>query len=277
MFIQKIEIEFPNQVELYVKREDLIDEFVHGNKYYKLKYNLLEAKKLNKKKLITFGGAYSNHLLAVSYAGKKENFETFAFVRGEELVTNFKENLCLNQAHQNGMKFIFVTRTSFRNKEKLIEDFFKTHKKDEFYILPEGGTNELAVKGTQEILTTETETYDFICCAVGTGGTLAGIVQAQKLHQQIIGFPALKDADFLVDEIKKYTNKPFELNQNYHFGGYAKTNQELNDFVNWFNKKTQIKIEPIYTGKMFFGIFQEINKGTFPAKSKILAIHTGGV
>ena len=192
MCIQKVIIEFPNQVELFVKREDLIDEFVHGNKFYKLKYNLLEAEKLNKKKIITFGGAYSNHLLAVSYAGKKENFATFAFVRGEELASNFEENPCLRQAHQNGMKFIFVTRASYRNKEKLIEDFFKTSNKEEFYVLPEGGTNELAFKGTQEILTTETEIYDFICCAVGTGGTLAGIVQAQKSHQQIMGFPALK-------------------------------------------------------------------------------------
>lgn len=277
MLIQKVEIEFPNKIELFVKREDLIDEFVHGNKYYKLKYNLLEAKKLSKKKLITFGGAYSNHLLAVSYAGKKENFETYAFVRGEELASNFEENSILLQAHQNGMKFIFVTRTSYRNKEKLLEDFFKTTNQEGFYVLSEGGTNELAVKGTQEILNSQTEKFDYICCAVGTGGTLAGIIKAKKNHQKVIGFPTLKDVDFLVDEIKKYTTKPFKLNQNYHFGGYAKTNQELKDFIDWFNATTQIKIEPIYTGKMFYGIFQEINKGIFPVKSKILAIYIGGV
>lgn len=175
------------------------------------------------------------------------------------------------------MKFIFVTRTSYRNKEKLLEDFFKTTNQEGFYVLSEGGTNELAVKGTQEILNSQTEKFDYICCAVGTGGTLAGIIKAKKNHQKVIGFPALKDVDFLVDEIKKYTTKPFKLNQNYHFGGYAKTNQELKDFIDWFNATTQIKIEPIYTGKMFYGIFQEINKGIFPVKSKILAIYIGGV
>ena len=266
-----------NAVELYIKREDKIHPFVSGNKYRKLKYNLLEAKNNGFDTLLTFGGAFSNHIAAVASAGNAFGFKTIGIVRGEELGNKISENTTLSFAKENGMQFKFVSRELYRNKTS--ESFLNDLKEEfgDFYLIPEGGTNKLAVKGCEEILNTEDNTFDYICCAVGTGGTISGLINCSKPSQQVLGFPALK-GDFLKEDISKFaTQTNWKLITDYHFGGYAKINEELVTFINQFKIDNQVSLDPVYTGKMLFGIIDLINKNYFPKGSKILAIHTGGL
>lgn len=276
-FNQKIDFENLYKIELYIKREDVLHDEISGNKFRKLKYNLEEAKRLGYTKLLTFGGAYSNHIAAVAAAGRDYGFETIGIIRGEELADKFLENPTLKKAFENGMQFEFVTRTQYRDKNNSQFLAFLQQQFGDFYFIPEGGTNELAVKGCEEILTEEDKMFDFICCAVGTGGTISGIINSLQPHQKALGFPALK-GDFLKEDIKKYTkNDHWDLITDYHFGGYAKINEELKRFMRSFEQKYSIPLEPIYTGKMLFGITDLMNNGFFPEKSKILVIHTGGL
>ena len=270
------------KVELFIKREDLIHPFVSGNKFRKLKYNLLEAKKLKKKALLTFGGAYSNHVVATAVAGKLAGFKTFGIIRGDELTKNLKqtleENATLREAHENGMKLQFVTREQYRQKSSFGFIEKMKNKWGDFYLIPEGGTNCLAVDGCEEILIDEDSKFDYICSAVGTGGTISGLINSSKKHQKIIGFPALK-GNFLSEEIRKFISrkKNWSLQKAYHFGGYAKHTEELIDFINTFKEETGVLLDPVYTGKMLFGILDLVKKDTFAEGSKILAIHTGGI
>ncbi len=273
---QKISLENTN-VSLYIKREDLLHPYVSGNKFRKLKYNLLQAKSENKKTLLTFGGAFSNHILAVAAAGKEQGYKTIGIIRGEELKDKIAENPTLKKAQDLGMVFEFVDREIFREKsspkffQQLVEKF------EDFYLIPEGGTNELAVKGCEEILTITDEKFDYICCAVGTGGTISGLINCSKKSQQVLGFPALK-GDFLREDICKFVSKSnWDLITDYHFGGYAKVSEELILFINDFYQKYKVPLDPIYTGKMLFGVIDLINKKYFPENSKILVIHTGGL
>lgn len=272
-------LNFPNSngIEVYLKREDAIHSFVSGNKYRKLKYNLMEAEKLGFKTLLTFGGAYSNHIAAVASAGEILGFKTIGVIRGEELRDKIDSNPTLSYAQQCGMQFKFVSREAYRHKTS--DDFLNglAEEFQAFYTIPEGGTNTLAVKGCEEILTDKDEVFDYICCAVGTGGTISGLINGAKPKQQILGFPALK-GDFLQEDISKFaTKKHWRLVSNYHFGGYAKINLELISFINQFKVENNIQLDPVYTGKMMFGIFDLIEKKQFPKGSKILAIHTGGL
>ncbi|MEO5787837.1 pyridoxal-phosphate dependent enzyme [Gelidibacter sp.] len=265
-----------NQV-LSVKREDLIHPFISGNKYRKLKYNLKKAGIENKQSLLTFGGAFSNHIAAVAAAGQAFGFNTIGVIRGEELVDQVNTNATLKFAESCGMRFKFVSREDFR--EKTSEDFISNLKDEfgDFYLIPEGGTNDYAIKGCEEILSDEDFDYDYICCSVGTGGTISGIINASKPHQKILGFPALK-GDFLQEEISKFAKKlNWQLIKEYHFGGYAKINTELISFMNQFKRNYQIPLDPVYTGKLMFGVMDLLKKGYFPAHSKILVIHTGGL
>lgn len=276
-FNQKIAIPNDFGIEVYVKREDVLHTEISGNKFRKLKFNLEEAKRLGYTKLLTFGGAYSNHIAAVAAAGKVFGFETIGVIRGEELEAKYLENPTLKKASENGMQFEFVTRTQYRDKNNVAFLDQLNNKFGAFYLIPEGGTNELAVKGCEEILTDNDEIFDFICCAVGTGGTISGIINSLKPHQKAIGFPALK-GDFLQEDIKKYAkNSQWNLVTNYHFGGYAKINDELKQFMKQFFKKYLISLDPIYTSKTFFGVISLISKGYFKPDSKILLIHTGGL
>lgn len=277
VFNQHISIDFPNDISLTIKREDLIHPFVSGNKFRKLKYNLLQAKAENKTTLLTFGGAFSNHIAAVAFAGKEQDFKTIGIIRGDELFDKIVENPTLKFAQENGMKFEFVSREEYRLKnetsyiEKLNEKF------GDFYLVPEGGTNGLAVKGCEEILTDEDASFNYVCCAVGTGGTISGLINSAEENQKILGFPALK-GDFLNDEIRIFAKKDnWNLISDYHFGGYGKINLELIEFINGFFEETKVPLDPIYTGKMVFGVIDLINKNYFPAHSKILLIHTGGL
>lgn len=266
-----------NTVDVFIKREDLIHPFISGNKYRKLKYNLLKAKEEGHSTLLTFGGAFSNHIAAVAFAGKENNFKTVGIIRGDELREKINENPTLKFAQENGMQFEFVSRTQYSDKQN---PEFESELKDkfgDFYLIPEGGTNELAVKGCEEILVLEDTQFDYICCAVGTGGTISGISNAALPHQKVLGFPALK-GDFLKKEIRKFaSNENWELIADYHFGGYGKVNLELIEFINNFYQDNNVPLDPVYTGKLVFGVLDLIEKNYFPDNSKILIIHTGGL
>jgi 1-aminocyclopropane-1-carboxylate deaminase len=271
-----------NGVSVYMKREDLLHEHISGNKFRKLKYNILEAQKQNKEILITFGGAYSNHITATAYAGKLFGFKTIGIIRGDELANDLQHTLdtnpSLNFAYKQGMRFKFVTRTQYR--EKKTATFLSQLKNDykNCYIVPEGGTNDLAIKGCEEILRPKDEKFDYICSAVGTGGTISGIINVSKSHQQVIGFPALK-GDFLQNDINQLIrdNSNWELNLDYHFGGFAKINNDLVSFMNTFKTTYKVALDPIYTAKMMYGLDDLISKNRFKEGTKILAIHTGGL
>jgi len=271
-----------NGVEVFVKREDLLHEHVSGNKFRKLKYNLFEAQKLGKSTLLTFGGAYSNHIVATAFAGKLFGIKTIGVIRGDELANDLKHTLATNPslkfASEQGMTFHFVTRSDYR--EKTTDNFINKLKQKfgNFYLVPEGGTNKLAIIGCEEILTSEDDKFDYICSGIGTGGTISGIINSTKPHQKVLGFPALK-GNFHHKEIKKYVGSKtnWELIDDYHFGGFAKINDELVSFINEIKHNYGLSLDPIYTSKMLFGINDMIEKNYFKKGTKILAVHTGGL
>jgi 1-aminocyclopropane-1-carboxylate deaminase len=273
---QKIELN-SRKISVSIRREDLIHPFISGNKFRKLKYNLIQAKAENRETLLTFGGAFSNHIAALAYAGKEQGFKTIGIIRGDELESKIAENPTLHFAQECGMQFKFVTREDYRHKTEM--EFIEILKQEfgNFYLVPEGGTNEFAIKGCEEILTEEDNEFDFVCCAVGTGGTVSGLINSLLPHQKVLGFPALK-GDFLNEEIRKFARKEnWELITDYHFGGYGKVNPELIAFINQFYAENSIPLDPIYTGKMVFGVMDLIKKNYFSENSKILLIHTGGI
>lgn len=260
-----------------LKREDRIHPYISGNKYRKLKYNIAQAKSEGKRTLLTFGGAFSNHISAVAAVGKEFGFKTIGVIRGEELIDKVATNPTLQFSETCGMVFKFVTREAFR--VKTTKGFIQKLKSEfgDFYLIPEGGTNALAIKGCGEILSADDFDYDYICCSVGTGGTISGIINTSKPHQKILGFPALK-GDFLREEISKFAqNLNWQLITEYHFGGYAKINPELISFMNQFKQDFGIALDPVYTGKLMFGVMDLLRQGYFPKDSKILVIHTGGL
>jgi 1-aminocyclopropane-1-carboxylate deaminase len=258
-----------------VKRDDLLHPTIMGNKWRKLKYNLQEAKNQGYKTLLTFGGAYSNHIYAVASAGKEFGFETIGIIRGDELKPD--SNATLKYATEIGMHLKFVSRTDYHNKEMLATIYGQNA-----YILPEGGTNLLALKSCAELVLELDEQIKstHICVAVGTGGTFAGMVCAKKEGIKIVGFPVLKG--FGIDSIEipdfdfeQYNN--FSICSDYHFDGYGKYNNVLIDFIQTFENEHNIPLEQVYTGKMFYGVIDLINKGYFPKNSKIVLVHTGGL
>ncbi|MGQ2982015.1 1-aminocyclopropane-1-carboxylate deaminase/D-cysteine desulfhydrase [Flavobacterium sp.] len=274
---QFVNISFPYNIRLTVKREDLLHPHISGNKFRKLKYNILQAKSEGKASLLTFGGAYSNHIAATAAAGREFGFETVGIIRGEELVDKIVDNPTLAFAAACGMRFKFVSREAYRQKTHI--DFVAALREEfgDFYLVPEGGTNALAVKGCEEILSSGDEDFTHICCAVGTGGTISGLINSAMPHQQVLGFPALKGAG-LREEIAIFAkNANWALVEDHHFGGYGKVTEELINFINDIFVKTGIPLDPVYTGKMFFGVIDRINKGMFPENSDILLIHTGGL
>jgi 1-aminocyclopropane-1-carboxylate deaminase len=275
-FNQKIPLENP-EYTLYIKRDDLLHPYVSGNKFRKLHYNLKKAKEENYSTLLTFGGAFSNHIVAVAAAGMENGMKTIGVIRGDELQEKIMSNPSLKKAQEFGMVFEFVSREIYRSKNEAAFMEYLEQQYGNFYLLPEGGTNSLAVKGCEEILEETDADFDFICCAVGTGGTISGIINSSKVSQQVLGFPALK-GDFLSEDICKFvTQSNWQLVTDYHFGGYAKVTNELIEFINDFYQKFQVPLDPIYTGKMAFGVLDLIEKKKFPKGSKILMIHTGGL
>ncbi|RDV14150.1 1-aminocyclopropane-1-carboxylate deaminase/D-cysteine desulfhydrase [Pontibacter diazotrophicus] len=269
------------QVALWIKREDLLHPEISGNKWRKLKYNLQEAKQLQHHTLLTFGGAYSNHIAATAAAGKAFGFKTVGVIRGEE---HLPLNPTLRFATSCGMQLQYVSREKYRQKDDpaFLQELSEQYNQP--YILPEGGTNTLAVKGCTEIVKDISIDYDYVCCASGTGGTVAGIIASLAGKKQVLAFPALKGGDFLQKEIEQLvynfcgqTYHNWQLITDYHFGGYAKVKPELLAFMQAFQKQHHMPLEPVYIGKMLYGLFDLIQKGFFPSGSRVVAIHTGGL
>jgi 1-aminocyclopropane-1-carboxylate deaminase len=266
-------------VRILIKREDLNNPFVSGNKWWKLKYNLEEAFKLGHDTLLTFGGAYSNHIFATAAAGKELELKTIGIIRGEETLPL---NQTLAFAKSCGMKLHYVSREAYR--KKLEPEFIhQLHNQfGNFYLIPEGGTNELAVKGCAEFvkqINNEVD-FDYLCLPVGTGGTMAGIVKGIEPSKKIIGFSSLKGGIFLEEEIKNLTsskNYNWVVNADYHFGGYGKMTRELKNFIQEMKTSHQLPLDIVYTGKMIFGVLDLISKNYFNKGSTILVLHTGGL
>jgi 1-aminocyclopropane-1-carboxylate deaminase len=270
-------------VKILVKREDLNHLVVSGNKWWKLKYNLEEAIKSKSQILLTFGGAYSNHVYATAGASRELNFKSIGVIRGEEVLPL---NSTLAFAKDCGMKLHFVSREDYRKKteESFIENL--RQKFGEFYLIPEGGSNAFAVKGCAEFTYEKLASihFDFLCLPVGTGGTMAGVVAGLEGKKNVIGFSVLKNGRFLIDDVRKlllgYSGKDYpnwSIQPDYHFGGYAKQTTELNQFIVRMKQEHDLDFDPIYTGKMVAGVFDLIEKKYFPQGSTILLLHTGGL
>ena len=266
-----------DNISVYLKREDRIHEKISGNKFRKLKYPILDMLSGDKVGILTFGGAHSNHIAAVAAAGKMCGFRTRGLIRGDELRSEISNNPTLRFVSECNMELDFMSRADYRDKtnsgvlSKYVNDA------EQWYIVPEGGTSELAVKGCEEILTEADDEFDYICVAVGTGGTYAGLLNSLKPHQKGIGFSVLKGT-FQKEAIDTYTDvRSYTLTDDYCFGGYAKIDSELIRFMNNFKRMNGILLDPVYTAKMMYGIAEMINAGYFKENSRILAIHTGGL
>ena len=275
-----------HQLEVYVYRLDLLPPHFSGNKWFKLKYNLERAQQLKKKSLLSFGGAYSNHIYELASIGKKYGLNTIGIIRGE-FTTPL--NPILSFAKKCGMRLVYVDRATYREKHS--PEFIQSLRKEfgNFYLIPEGGSNAWAVKGCKEIVSHLSLPYDYICTPCGTAGTLAGLVAGVPATKEVLGFAVLKNGAFLKDQTLSLLHayektfqttllhKNFTLCLDYHLGGYAKKPQELLSFIENFIQKHHIPIEWIYTGKMLYGIYDLIQKGFFKPYSKIVALHTGGL
>jgi 1-aminocyclopropane-1-carboxylate deaminase len=276
------------QLTLFVKRDDLIHPAISGNKWRKLKYNLLEARKQQVDHIISFGGAYSNHVHALAAAGFHFGFKTTAIIRGESWYAN---NPTLKQAQAWGMQLQFMTRQEYKQRAEV--DYLQALQSayPHAFIVPEGGSNRFALPGViealQEIQQQANHPVDHIITATGSGGTLAGLVagvaQAQ-LNTKVTGIAVLKNAQYLNQEIvsllqqaKINNNNNWQLQTEFHHGGYAKVPLELKHFCTQFSLQTDIPVEPIYTGKMFYGLFKLIEQGYFKRGEHIVALHTGGL
>jgi len=274
--LQQIHFEIPSGIELYIKRDDLIHPYISGNKWRKLKYLIQTAQVQNKKTLITFGGAYSNHLLATACAAALKGFKSVGFVRGEELdASNHTLFLC----EQFGMKIIFVDRISYLNKAELFEKYFSNNK-DAFFI-DEGGRSDEAILGCSELIDELPKTFDHIVLAAGTGSTFCGILKgcakhnlSTKVHAIVVhkGIPEIVDYT-----IAKTSYAHYSIQDNYHFGAYAKTSPDLISFMKKFQQATGILLDPVYTAKALYALYDLIKHGVIHAKEKVLFIHTGGL
>ncbi len=264
------------EIRLFVKREDLNHPYVSGNKWWKLKNNLQDAREQQCHTLLTFGGSYSNHIYATSAAAYELGFDSIGIIRGEEVLPL---NPTLHFAKKQGMELRFFSREAYRQKSQPhFIDQLRSRFGD-FYLIPEGGTNELAVTGVAEFTQTLDLDFDYLCCAVGTGGTLAGLIRGLSGEKKILGFSSLKEGAYLNGEVRnlesRYLN--WEIIAEYHFGGYAKSTAELLSFIADFKTRHHIPLEFIYTAKMFYGIFDLAKKGFFKKGASVLAIHSGGI
>ncbi len=266
------------EIHLWVKRDDLIHKEIMGNKWRKLKYNLEEMRKQRKTAILTMGGAFSNHIAATAAAAKAYGFKSVGIIRGEELNKNSNETL--QRASANGMEFHFVDRNIFRHWRENPEEL--KVKYPEHYFLPEGGTNAFAIKGCKEVISEISTDFDMIVTPIGTGGTFSGLLSGVNSSQHVLGISALKGG-FIHADIKNLVEKfkidrpNYKIVDTYHFGGYGKITKELIDFINWFNVHFKIQLDPIYTGKSFFGVWNMIKTNKFEKNLKIILLHTGGL
>jgi 1-aminocyclopropane-1-carboxylate deaminase len=281
-------------VELYVLRLDLMHDLVNGNKWFKLKYNLLEAKKKNCITLLTFGGAYSNHIYATAAAGNVLGFRTIGVIRGEE---RLPLNPTLSFAVQQGMQLVYLNRESYRQRSTPALQEYLQQRFGEVFIIPEGGSNLNGVRGCTEIIGEAMPTagyayaFNHICVACGTATTLAGIALSLHRGQRAIAFPVLKNGAFLAQEMESHLTNylasglpapysspaSWELVCDYHFGGYAKINDELLLFSQQFREQHGVPLDYVYTAKMFYGVMDLLQQGFFPKGDSLLLVHTGGL
>lgn len=263
-----------NEIEVFIKRLDLIDPFISGNKLFKLKHNVDRALLEEKNMLITFGGAFSNHILATAAYAKKKNIDCLAIVRGEE----YSElNPLLALAKEYGMNFCFVSRKEYakRNDNNYVSELIRKYRKA--FIVPEGGNNKLGVLGAEEILETQDKSFDYIICPIGTGATLSGIVNSSNRSQKVIGINCINDTKDINKNISQKTNKNnWEIINEFNFGGFAKFDNLLTEYLKKFKLNYKITLDLNYTTKMFFGFEKLIERRYFHRKSKVLLIHTGG-
>lgn len=266
------------QLEVWVKRDDLIHEHVMGNKWRKLKYNVAFACDNGYEGLLTFGGAFSNHIAATAACCKENGLRSKGIIRGDEL--DEQSNPTLRFAYEQGMELEFVSRHDYRLLKNDLKAIQYQH--PQLYCLPEGGTNELAIKGCEEIIGEINIPFNFLITAIGTGGTMAGLLSGMKGQDQLIGVSALK-GDFVhrsFQDLKQQMNIPFDNYQiidSFHFGGYAKTTDALIDIIDEVKKEQGIQLEPIYTGKMYFAFKKLAEDNYFPINSQIILLHTGGL
>lgn len=270
------EIPLNNEVQLFIKREDLVHPKISGNKFWKLygQINAYIEKRIEKPILITFGGAFSNHIAAVAALGGTLQWPTLGIIRGDELLNRWQNNPTLFQAHLNGMDFRFLSRNAYTDKEILTSEL-----QEEFpnaLIIPEGGTNRSAVESVRNMLNHDTKSFNYLCTAVGTGGTVAGIAKHAGDHQRVLGFTVVQDSTLTQKIAALAERNNFELLES-HFGGYGKITDENIRFINDFKGRFNIPLDPVYTGKMMQTLFTMIDSHYFPAGSKILAFHTGGL
>ena len=274
--LQKIENDLTRKykINLYIKRDDLIHPFVSGNKWRKLKYHLEEAKQEHKNTILTVGGAFSNHITATAAACKALGFKSIGIIRGDELKPG--SNLSLQFAAEQGMELHFADRGAYakRNESEFLATALQQYalKIADIYYVPEGGASQLGMKGSAELVNEINMGFDYICCACGTGTTIAGIAQNLKENQKPIGISVLNNDNFqIVNRNSKI------VIHNYAFGGYARATNFLIQFIKDFKAEQQIELDYVYTGKMMFGIFDLIQEKYFPENSTIIAVHTGGV
>lgn len=256
-----------NGYKLGVLRLDKIHPEISGNKWFKLKYNLEQAKAENKKTILTFGGAYSNHIAATAVACKLADFKSIGVIRGEE---SSASNATLTSAKENGMDLVFVSRELYKQKgEQSYLQALQSEYSDA-YIIPEGGDNALGQKGCEEILSNSTSEYDLIFCAHGTGTTFKGIAKSLLSHQKLTAINVLK-YETMCDLLNA------SINNDYHFGGYAKHTNELLEFKTWFERTYRIPLDYVYTAKLMYAVFDFIKQQKITQDNTILIVHSGGL
>lgn len=271
------------EVKLYLKRDDLIHPLYGGNKIRKLKYNVQQCLHEGKTGLLTCGGAYSNHIIATAAYGKEHGLKTKALIRGEELLI---ENPTLKDAAGLGMEFVFVSREAYRSIREQTDLAFElsNSRPEEYYFIPEGGTNTFAIEGVAELVNEIEIPFDYLATPCGTGGTFAGLMKGIKNRDtKLLVFSALKNGYYIIDEVAELLKEDFDASKlelftsDYVFGGYGKMKPELIVFIKSFEQQTGILLDPIYNGKMMFGLLDKIENGYFKKGSVIIALHTGGV
>jgi 1-aminocyclopropane-1-carboxylate deaminase len=287
--LQKLESDLltEKQIDLWVKRDDLIHPTISGNKWRKLKWNIEKAKDNKKTTLLTFGGAFSNHIAAAAHACQENGLKSVGVIRGEKVEPL---NSTLRKAEENGMQLHFISREDYNLKKN--DDFILGLRNQfgNFHLVPEGGANYYGVMGCMEITKEFDFEPDYLVTSAGTGTTASGLLMTAKQEQKVMVFSGLKGGDFLEKDIKHLINyttyneedtaevlQHLVLKTDYHFGGFAKITPELVQFVNVFHQQFQIPLDLIYTSKLFYGLFDSIRKNHFPPKTKIVALHTGGL
>lgn len=265
-------------IRLFMKREDLLHGEISGNKFRKLKYNLRYAREQGYSTVLSFGGAYSNHIHALARAGQLTGLNTIGIIRGE---AEYATNPTLRDAQAWGMQLQFIDRQTYKFRNQALWLAQLQAQYPDAYIIPEGGSNLLALQGVAEIWHDLDETYDYIVTAAGSGGTAAGLITGAPDQTQVVVVPVLK-GNFLPQAIngllqQEPARHDYICLDDYHFGGYAKSDETLLKFISDFEQQTTIPLDPVYTAKMVYAVLAEVEKGRFKPGARVIMLHTGGL